>query len=60
MNEEDTTEDEEDQVQESEKEDSELENEETELQKQSVKPPPTIIQKNHFESQIIGDQNKGV
>lgn len=60
LSEEDTVEDEEDQVQESEKEDSESENEETKLQQQSVKPPPRIIRKNHPESQIIGDQNKGV
>ena len=35
-------------------------NEEANSQQQSAKPTPRIIQKNHPESQIIGDQNKGV
>ena len=56
----DTDEEEEEQVQESEREESKSENEEAYSQQQSVKPPSRIIQKNHPESQIIGDQNKGV
>ena len=35
-------------------------NEEADSQWQSAKTTPRIIQKNNPESQIIGDQNKGV
>jgi len=57
---EETVEDKEEQVQESKKEDSESDNECVDTQQQSVKPPSRIIQKNHSESQIIGDRNEGV
>jgi FtsZ-binding cell division protein ZapB len=50
----------EEQVQGSQEEESEPEDEEGDSQQPSVKPSSRIIRKNHPESQIIGDENKGV
>ena len=55
-----TDEEEKEQVQESEQEESESEDEEVDPQQQFVKPSSRIIRKNNPESQIIGDENKGV
>ena len=62
---EDTIELKEEQVQESEQEDSDSNDESANTQTNSrqqteTKSPSRIVQKNHPESQIIGDKNKGV